>query len=102
MRGALDARAEIVSRVARAWEAGRVSDEAPAGAAAQRGSVYVRDLERPDVVFVCLHDRPRGELVVITLWEEGEDPAVPREFTDALRNPVSSSRPRKLGRPGRR
>jgi hypothetical protein len=28
---------------------------------------------------------PRGELVVLTLWEEGEDPAVPRRFTDALR-----------------
>jgi hypothetical protein len=28
---------------------------------------------------------PRDELVVLTLWEEGEDPAVPREFTDALR-----------------
>ena len=28
--------------------------------------------------------RPRDELVVVTLWEEGEDPAVPRRFTDAL------------------
>jgi len=34
-------------------------------------------------VYVC---RPEdGELVVITLWEEGEDAAVPRRFTDALR-----------------
>ena len=27
----------------------------------------------------------RGELLVVTLWEEGEDPAVPRRFTDALK-----------------
>jgi hypothetical protein len=45
--------------------------------------VLVRDLERPGLVFVC---RPEGdELVVTTLWEEGEDAAVPRRFTDALR-----------------
>ena len=36
-----------------------------------------------DLVYVC---RPDGdELVVITLWEEGEDAAVPKRFTDALR-----------------
>jgi hypothetical protein len=81
----LDARTEIAARVGRAWEAGDVSYDPPPGAAAQRGSVYVRDLERPDVVFVCLHDRPRDELVVVTLWEDGENPAVPRGFTDALR-----------------
>jgi hypothetical protein len=45
----------------------------------------VRDLERADLVYVCIHDRPRDELVVVTLWEEGEDAAVPRRFTDALR-----------------
>ena len=38
-----------------------------------------------DVVYVCRHDAPRGELVVVTLWEEGEDARVPRRFTDALR-----------------
>jgi hypothetical protein len=27
----------------------------------------------------------RDELVVVTLWEEGEDAVVPRRFTDALR-----------------
>ncbi len=59
-----------------------VSREPPPGAAAQRGSVYVRD---GDVVFVCLEDRPRGELIVVTLWEEGETPAVPRRFTEALK-----------------
>jgi hypothetical protein len=31
-----------------------------------------------------MEDRPRGELVVVTLWEEGEKAAVPRRFTDAL------------------
>jgi hypothetical protein len=38
-----------------------------------------------DVTFVCLWDRPRGELLVVTLWEAGEDPQVPRRFTDALK-----------------
>jgi hypothetical protein len=45
----------------------------------------VRDIDRPDLVYVRMHDRPRGELVVVTLWEEGEDPEVPKRFTDALR-----------------
>jgi hypothetical protein len=84
--GELDKRPEIISRVAHAWQAGRVSTEAPPGAAAQRGSVYVRDLAREDLVFVCLHDRPRDELLVVTVWEEGEDATVPRHFTDAIRD----------------
>ena len=46
----------------------------------------MRDLERPGLMFVCRHDVPRGELVVVTLWEEGEDAEVPRRFTDALRD----------------
>ena len=82
VRGTLDARAEIVARVGRAWAAGDVSHEPPPGAAAQRGSVYVRD---GDIVYVCLEDKPRGELVVVTLWEEGEEVAVPRRFTEALK-----------------
>jgi hypothetical protein len=82
VRGTLDARTEIAARVGRAWEAGSVSREPPPGAAAQRGSVYVRD---GDIVFVCREDTPRGELVVVTLWQEGEDVAVPRRFTDALK-----------------
>jgi len=45
----------------------------------------VHDLDRPSLIYVCMLDRPRDELVVVTLWEEGDDPAVPREFTDALR-----------------
>ena len=80
VRGVLDARPEIAGRVRRAWEAGATS---PAG----RGSVHVRDLDRPDIVYVCVHDRPRDELVVVTLWEGGDDPAVPRRFTDALGRP---------------
>lgn len=76
VRGTLDAKTEIASRVARAHAAGRFERD-------QRGTVLVRDLERRDVVYVC---RPEdGELVVVTLWEEGDDAAVPRRFTDALR-----------------
>ena len=76
VRGSLDERTEIASRVARAHAAGRVEP-------GQRGAVLVRDLERRDLVYVC---RPEGdELVVTTLWEEGEGAAVPRRFTDVLR-----------------
>jgi hypothetical protein len=77
VRGVLDARPEIAGRVRQAWEAGRREP-------GERGAVNVRDLDRPDLVYVCIHDVPRGELVVVTLWEEGEEAAVPREFTDAL------------------
>ncbi|HEY1515259.1 MAG TPA: hypothetical protein VGF91_02490 [Solirubrobacteraceae bacterium] len=76
VRGTLDEKTEIASRVARAHAAGRVEP-------GDGGTVLVRDLDRRDVVYVC---RPEGaELVVITLWEEGEDAAVPRRFTNALR-----------------
>jgi len=76
VRGTLDEKTEIAARVARAHAAGRVE-------AGERGTVLVRDLERRDLVFVC---RPDGlELVVVTLWEEGEGAAVPKRFTDALR-----------------
>jgi hypothetical protein len=78
VRGVLDARPEIAGRVASAWAAGAVEP-------GERASVRVRDLERSDIVYVCAHDRPRGELIVVTLWEEGDDAAVPRRFTDALR-----------------
>jgi hypothetical protein len=86
-RGGLDPRPEIASRVARAWAAGRRSEQPPPGAGGARGSVYVRDLVDRDLVFVCRHDRGGGELVVISLWEEGRvgRPRVPRRFTDALR-----------------
>jgi hypothetical protein len=76
VRGTLDAKVEVASRVARAF--------AQQGAEpAERGAVAVRDLERRDLLYVCrmTHD----ELVVLTLWEEGDDAAVPKRFTDALR-----------------
>jgi hypothetical protein len=83
--GLLDPRPEIAGRVRGAWEAGRHTEQVPAGAAATRGSVYVRDLVDRDLLFVCR--RERDELVVISLWEEGRvgAPRVPRRFTDALR-----------------
>lgn len=76
VRGTLDEKTEIASRVARARAAGRVEQDA-------RGTILVRDLQRRDLVYVC---RAEGlELIVVTLWEEGEDAAVPKRFTDALR-----------------
>ncbi len=76
VRGTLDARSEIASRVARAHAAGRHEP-------GERGTIEVCDSERRDLVYVC---RPEGEeLVVITLWERAEDAAVPKRFTDALR-----------------
>ncbi len=86
--GALDVKAEVATRVARAWAAGRVDDEPPPGAGGARGSVYVRDLVDRSVVFVCRHDRTAREAVVITLWEADDGVAgarVPRRFTDALK-----------------
>jgi hypothetical protein len=96
--GALDARAEIVARVARAVEAGRMSDTPPPGATAARGSVYVRDLVDRSVVFVCR--RAGSELVVVTLWEQEGGvvpPRVPRRFTDALRRDDEDARRRDDG-----
>jgi hypothetical protein len=76
VRGTLDAKSEVIARASRAYDAGRV-DTGP------RGEVLVRDAERRDLVYVC---RPEGpEMVVVTLWEEGEGAAVPKRFTDALR-----------------
>ncbi len=77
VRGSLDEKVEVASRVARAHAAGR-AEQAPDGA------VLVRDLERRELVYVCRPDR--DELVVITLWEEGEDAAVPKRFTNVLRH----------------
>jgi hypothetical protein len=76
VRGSLEEKLEVASRVSRAHAAGRAERAAD-------GTVLVRDLERPDLVYVCRPDR--GELVVITLWEEGEGAAVPKRFTNALR-----------------
>jgi len=74
VRGTLDPRTEIAARVGRAIAAGRVEE-------GQRGAQLVRDVDRPSLVYVCMEDRPRGELIVISLWEEGEDAAVPRKWT---------------------
>ena len=76
VRGTLDAKTEVASAVARAYGAGRVERD-------PNGTLRVRDEERRDLVYVCLPGR--DELVVVTLWEEGDDPSVPRRFTDALR-----------------
>jgi hypothetical protein len=77
VRGTLDAKAEVTARVGRAWAEASTRP-------GHRGTVDVVDLDDRNIVFVCRHDRPRSELVVITLWEEGEDARVPRRFTDAL------------------
>ena len=90
--GEVDVRPEIIGRVARAWEAGRVDEEPPPGATGARGSVYVRDLLDRSLVFVCRYDRSAGEVVVVTLWEaEGgaAPPRVGRRWTER--------RPRGLG-----
>jgi hypothetical protein len=78
VRGALDPRIEIASRVSLAVDAGRQEP-------GERGAVLVRDLQDDQLVYICMEDRPRGELVVVTLWEGGEDPRVPKRFTDVLR-----------------
>jgi hypothetical protein len=106
--GEVDVRPEIVSRVTRAWEAGRIEREpppeiarrdagprhqtagldAPRSRAHARGSVYVRDLVDRSLVFVCRHDPAANEVVVVTLWEQSGGPAPPRvdrRWTDALR-----------------
>jgi hypothetical protein len=76
VRGTLEEKTEVASRVSLAYDEGRV-EQGP------RGEVLVRDRERPDLIYVC---RPEAsELVVVTLWEEGDDAAVPKRFTDALR-----------------
>jgi len=93
--GAVDVKGEIVGRVVRAWDAGRVSDVAPAGATAARGSLFVDDLVDRAVVFVCRPGDSAGEVIVITLWEKPDavgGPRVPRRFTDALKR--DDERPR--------
>jgi hypothetical protein len=77
IRGTLDAKAEITARVSRAFQAGSTRP-------GQRGTLDVLDLDDRNLVFVCRHDVPRGELVVVTLWEQGDDARVPRRYTDAL------------------
>ena len=58
------------------------------GAASSRGSAArcsCATWSAPTLVYVCMEDKPRGELIVVTLWEEGEDAEVPKRFTDVLR-----------------
>jgi len=76
VRGTLEPKLEVAARVSRAYAEGRTEP-------GRHGAVLVRDLDRRDIVYVCRPDKQ--ELVVITLWEEGDDAAVPRRFTDALR-----------------
>jgi hypothetical protein len=76
VRGTLDPKTEVAAAVSGAYAAGRVERD-------PNGTVRVRDQRRRDLVYVCRAQD--GELVVITVWEEGEDAAVPRRFTDALR-----------------
>jgi hypothetical protein len=77
VRGTLDPKAEITARVSRAFQAGSTRP-------GQRGTLDVLDLDDKSLVYVCRHDVPRGELVVVTLWEQGDDARVPRRYTDAL------------------
>ncbi len=86
--GALDVKPEIVSRVATAWAAGRVSEEAPPGATGARGSLFVDDLVDRGVVFVCRPGESSGEVIVITLWERAGavgGARVPQRYTNALK-----------------
>jgi hypothetical protein len=63
VRGSLDPRAEIAERVAGAWAAGRVGEG--------RGGAF--DVRDRDLLFVVHHDRPRRELVVVTVWDTGRE-----------------------------
>jgi hypothetical protein len=82
VRGTLDARAEVVARVSRAWAGGELLLRAAAGAAAQRGSVYVRDGRHRLRL-------PRGQAARRAARRDAvggrRGPAVPRRFTDALK-----------------
>ena len=78
VRGALDPKAEILARVSAAWAAGRIEE-------GERATVRVSDERRRDLVYVCRWDRPRDEVLVVTLWEEGDAASVPKRFTDAIR-----------------
>ena len=86
VRGALDPKLEIASRVSKAIDAGRMEP-------GERGAQLVRDQQDDELVYICIEDKPRGELIVITLWEGGEDPRVPKRFTDELRR-ASRATPR--------
>jgi hypothetical protein len=77
IRGTMQAKAEITTRVSHAYDAGRVET-------GPRGETLVRDRQLPGLIFVC---KPTdGRLLVITLWEDDDAAArVPKRYTDALR-----------------
>jgi hypothetical protein len=85
--GSVDVKPEIVARAGAAFADGERWVE--------RGSLHLRDLERPGIVYVCRHDRASRELLVVTLWEEGDDAVVPKRFTSALRKDDHSVRDRR-------
>ncbi len=86
VRGTLDAKTEIAGRVVRADAAGLVQH-------GPRGEVLVRDPSNRALVYTCV---PEGsELLVLTVWEDGEGAAVPRRFTDALRRDDRRVEPRR-------
>lgn len=62
VRGTLDPRPEIAGRVSRAWAEGRFEPG--------RGGAF--DVRDRDLLFVVHHDRPRGQLVVVTVWDTAE------------------------------
>ena len=75
--GEVDARPEIVSRVARAWEAGRVSEAAPDGRRARRPrhGLRPRPASTARSSSSAATTAPRSEVVVVTLWEREGGPA---------------------------
>jgi hypothetical protein len=75
--GSVDVKPEIITRVSRAYAAGRTRVE--------RGSLLVQDERLPGLIYVCRHDRDSHELLVVTLWEEGDTAKVPSRFTNALK-----------------
>jgi hypothetical protein len=87
--GSVDVKPEIAAAVSSAFSAGRTRVE--------RGSLLVTDERRAGVVYVCRHDRDSRELLVITLWEEGEDARVPSKYTNALRRDDHLVRDRRDG-----
>ena len=80
VRGTLDPRTEIAARVGGAIAAGRVERASGARSSCATSA-------QPSLVYVCMEDRPRGELIVVeALWnEEGEDAAVPASSRTGLR-----------------
>jgi hypothetical protein len=87
--GSVDVKPEIAARVSSAFAKGRYRVE--------RGALHVIDEKLPGVVYVCRHDRDSRELLVITLWEEGEDARVPSRYTNVLKRDDHLVRDRRDG-----